>query len=100
MIKSGVDVRGIQPEILLAIQEAREVYRDLCNAHLIITSLLDGKHMKGSKHYDGLAVDLRIRHLHEPDRARVAEAINRALGPQYDVVLESDHIHIELDVKE
>ncbi len=98
MIKPGVDVRGIQPEILLAIQEAREVYRAY-DATLVITSALDRKHMTGSKHYDGQAVDLRTKNLMSPNRARVAEAINRALGPQYDVVLESDHIHIEFDPK-
>jgi hypothetical protein len=99
MIKRGVNADGLQPEILLAIIEAREIYRDL-NAELIITSLLDGKHMPGSFHYKGLAVDLRTRHLTKTDRALVAARLRVALGPEYDVVLEKTHMHVEYDPKE
>ena len=99
MIKPGVRAAGLQPEILLAILEAREVYRAL-GAELVITSLLDGKHMKGSLHYSGLAVDLRTRHLGPGDRGTVTERLTVALGPEYDVVLENDHIHVEFDPKE
>lgn len=98
MIKHGVDVRGLQPEMLLAIQESREIYRAFGVA-FVITSVKDGQHMPGSLHFTGQAVDVRTRHLHTDSRALVAEAINRALGTQYDVVLESDHIHIEFDPK-
>ena len=96
MIKKGVKSKGIQPEILLAIQEAREVYHQL-GAETVITSLLDGKHMKGSKHYEGQAVDLRIRHLHDPQLA--FSLLRSALGRDYDVVLEKSHIHVEFDPK-
>ncbi len=99
MIKSGVDVRGIQPEILLAVQEAREVYRKY-GATFVITSCKEGNHRPFSKHFEGLAIDLRTRNLDDKDKAPIAEAINRALGPQYDVVLESDHIHVEFDPKD
>ena len=101
MIKQGVKARGLQPEIALAVAEAREVYREF-NAEIVITSLLDGEHMKGSKHYDGQAVDLRVRHLSRSDWSTVASRIRVALGPEYDVVLEAEklHIHIEFDPKE
>ena len=98
MIKPGVDVRGIKPEILLAIQEAREVYRNY-DAEFTLTSVRDGNHMEGSKHYEGQAVDIRIWDIPPGLRAEAAEAINRALGPQYDVVLERDHLHVEFDPK-
>ncbi len=101
MIKSGVKAAGLQPEILLAIVEAREVFRDL-GADLIITSLTEGKHMPGSLHYEGLAVDLRTRHLALSDRALAANRLRMNLGPDYDVILETDppHIHVEFDPKE
>ena len=99
MIKRGVNADGLQPEILSAIMEAREIYRDL-NAELIITSLLDGKHMPGSFHYKGLAVDLRTRHLSNSDRMLVVARLRLALGPEYDVVLEKTHLHLEFDPKE
>lgn len=100
MIKLGVDVRGIRPEILLAIQEAREIFR-LFKVNLVITSVLDGRHGgPSSLHHSGLAVDLRTRHLEKSDRPVVAKDLARILGRQYDVVLEKDHIHIEFDPKE
>ena len=99
MIKAGVRAAGLQPEILLAILEAREIYRAL-EVDLVITSLRDGKHMKGSLHYKGLAVDLRTRDLCPINRATATRRLKGALGPEYDVVLESDHIHIEFDPKE
>ncbi len=98
MIKPGVDVRGIQPEILLARIIAGEIFARYGVA-CIITSALDGKHSKNSKHYTGQAIDLRTRHMDARLWPVVAEELNKALGPQYDVVLESDHIHVEHDPK-
>ena len=99
MIKKGVKITGLQPEILLAIIEAREVYREL-DAELIITSLLDGKHMPKSFHYKGLAVDLRTRHLSNKDKMIATARLRLMLGPNYDIVLEKTHLHIEFDPKE
>ncbi len=99
MIKRGVKARGLQPEIALAVAEAREIYRGM-GVEIVITSLLDGKHSKKSLHYKGLAVDLRTRHLSPSDRALVMARLREALGDEYDVVLESDHLHVEFDPKE
>ena len=98
MVKKGVKAAGLQPEILLAIVEAREIFRDL-GADLVITSLLDGTHMPKSLHYKGLAVDLRTRHLTKNQRTKARDRLHVALGPEYDVVLESTHIHVEYDPK-
>ena len=99
MIKHNVEAGGLQPEILLAIMEAREIYRDL-GTNLVITSLLDGKHMENSFHYKGLAVDLRIWNLpRTADKYIVVKRLKEALGSEYDVVLESTHIHVEHDPK-
>ncbi len=98
MIKKGVKARGLQPEILLAIFEAREVYKTF-HAELVITSLLDGKHMEGSLHYKGLAVDIRTSNLSGQTRPIAAARLKSALGAEYDVILEKDHIHIEHDPK-
>ncbi len=98
MIKPDVNMAGLKPEILLAIQEAREVYRKF-GAELVITSLGDGKHKAGSKHYHGFAVDLRIRHVDRRLWKIIAEGIEKAIGEHYDVVLEPTHIHVEYDPK-
>lgn len=96
MIKKGVKAKGLQPEILLAILVAKDVYHKL-NVELIITSLLDGKHMANSLHYEGLAVDLRTRNMSKDDRPIATARLKKALGNEYDVVLEKDHIHVEYD---
>ena len=101
MIKPGVDVRGIQAEILLARIVAGEIFARY-GANAIITSALDGKHKKNSKHYEGLAIDLRVRHVDRRLWPVIAEELGKALGPQYDVILEAKklHIHVEFDPKE
>ena len=100
MIKPGVDVRGLKPEMVLAYNIACEVFGRY-SKQAIITCGLDGKHMPGSKHYTGEALDLRTRHLDMRLRPVLAEDYSKALGPQYDVVLEDNppHIHVELDIK-
>ncbi len=98
MIKKGVKAKGLQPEILLAILEAREVYRKF-HAELVITSLLDGVHMPTSLHYEGLAVDIRTRNLSEKNRPIAAAKLRYALGTEYDVVLEATHLHVEFQPK-
>ena len=98
-LKEGVDPTGIQPELLLAIMAAKEAYRDY-GYDLVITSLTDGKHSRTSLHYSGCAVDLRTRHMGtEEDKAEIATLIKDSLGPDYDVILESTHIHIEWQPK-
>lgn len=64
-----------------------------------ITSANDGKHMATSLHYKNRALDIRINDLpssyHERYRALIAERC----GPEYQVILEKDHIHCEYDPK-
>lgn len=55
------------------------------------------KHMKGSKHYTGEAID--IRKLDMKNTKIVIEEIKDYLGEDYDVVEEKTHIHIEYDAK-
>ena len=100
VIKPGVNVRGIQPEILLARIIVGEIFTRY-GYPAIITSGSDGKHKAGSKHYEGQAIDLRIKHMDERLWPVVAEALSKALGPQYDVILEAKklHIHVEFDPK-
>ena len=101
MIKPGVDVHGIQPEILLARIIAGEVFARYGVA-CIITSGSEGEHKVGSLHPKGQAIDLRIRHMDKRLWPVVTEELGKALGPQYDVILEAKklHIHVEWDPKE
>lgn len=93
--KRGVDPRGLQPPILLAVIVAREVFTEL-EADFIVTSFCDGTHGPKSLHRFGLAMDVRTRHL-MPGEIRPIVARLRDRLPGYDIVEEHDHLHIEYD---
>jgi hypothetical protein len=68
----------------------------------VVTSVKDSKNMATSLHYVGKAFDCRLpsRYTGSPDTDKGVHAdLKEALGPQFDVILESDHIHIEHDPK-
>jgi hypothetical protein len=98
-IKEGVKVAGIQPEILLGLVIADQVYIEVGQNDLVVTAITDGKHMRGSKHYIGQAVDLRISYFSAINTIKVAEEMKTRLGDDYDVVIEPDHIHLEFNPK-
>lgn len=97
-IKSGVRIYGIQPEVVLALFIARGVYEAFGESdRCVITSVADGKHSRGSLHYVGCAVDLRLPH---QQKGAITNALKAALGTDFDVVLEGSHIHVEFQPKE
>lgn len=95
-IKDGVRVRGMSNEILLAVIIAQSIYSETENV-MTITSGTDGRHSVGSMHHSGDAVDLRLPM--PLTRTQIVEKLCAALGDEYDVILEADHIHIEYDPK-
>lgn len=99
-IKSGVRVQGLRPETLLAIQVIEGAYRDAGISVATLTAAIDGKHMPGSLHYVGCAVDFRIRDIPQEQREPLRASIARRLTSDYDVVLEGDHFHIEYQPKQ
>lgn len=68
---------------------------------LVVTSANDGEHMAGSRHYEDLALDLRVWNVE--DHVEVAEKMQDRLGRGYDVIPEwrdgevPSHIHAERD---
>lgn len=66
---------------------------------LVITSGTDGTHMKTSKHYLGDALDVRTSNLTNEQIQMVKLNLMGKLGSDYDVIRESDHIHVEYDPK-
>jgi len=104
MILPGVDISNIQTQIGLALGEARPIFANH-GLPLIITSCRDGVHMRGSLHFVGAAVDLRINHAPRDKWEIITDQIRLSLGwpeSQFDVLLETDpdHIHIEFQPKE
>ncbi|MGZ8216223.1 hypothetical protein [Methylomagnum sp.] len=96
LTKPGVILRGLDRRMLPAIRTAVSVWLKHGRA-LVITSGLDGRHRKGSRHYSGLALDLRSRDLGGADRVLMARQLREALGDGFRVILERDHIHVEHD---
>ena len=96
MIKNGVDLRGLSPQMALAYTIACKCYGQY---DCVITSANDSKHGPNSLHYKGQALDLRTRHLPEPAVQGIIDKLKVSLGEQFDVVLEADHFHLEYQPK-
>lgn len=97
-IKQGVILDGIQTPIVHALAIACSIW-DTHHRELVITSGIDGKHLQTSLHYDGLALDFRDRDFPETIKIKVVRELKEQLGPDYDVILESDHVHVEYQPK-
>lgn len=98
-LKSGVELRGVTPELVVGMMVAAATYRDM-GYTLTITSVLDSEHKPTSLHYVGRGFDARTKDINPVVWPKLTERLKLALGPQFDVVLEKDHIHIEFDPKE
>lgn len=97
-LKPGVDMNGVQPEILSACARIHDLMEG--TGQFTLTACMDGKHKQGSLHYKGFAVDIRSKHIPDDKRAAVVAAIKATLGRDYDVILEPTHFHVEYDPKE
>lgn len=87
---------GVTPRNLIICAAAANVGQAL-GLDVTITSGTDGQHMKGSKHYTGEALDIRLLGEQTADFQRSLAA---RLGPTYQLILESDHLHVEFDPQE
>lgn len=97
LLDDTVNLDGLQLPMLIALWWAGKEYRAQGMESMTITSARDGKHMKGSLHYCGCAVDLRIWGL--PDAKGLANRLRRNLSQEFDVILEDTHLHVEFDPK-
>lgn len=92
-------VNGVQPEIVVAMMVASTVFAEW-GLTMTVTSLTDGAEWRSprSLHPSGLAFDIRVWDL-KTDLKRIAmvRALQKALGDEFDVVDEGDHIHVEFD---
>ena len=95
LLKLGVDVSRLKPEIskkLNIIDEIYTFFNELC----IITSTYEGNHMSSSLHYQNKAIDVSKPEKHTD---KILNMLRKRLSLNYDIVLEKDHIHIEYDPK-
>lgn len=95
-LKPGVSIAGVRPEMVLVIQIVASIYKKL-GYLCVITSVTDGKHSRGSRHYVGLAADFRTRDMPKAIQNALYSRVVEALGTECDVVLEPTHLHVEYD---
>ena len=97
-------------EIWFAMGVFEALCRTMYGVRSVITSLNDGKHKVGSKHYACRAFDARVKNLDKnpadlsaEDRVRgraIYQQMRDILDPiGFDTVFEGDHIHCEWDPK-
>lgn len=91
----------LNPSIAIenAMLDADAISKQFTGKEIVITSVLDGKHSRNSKHYTGNAFDIRVWIYTEYQITHLTRLIQKELGKDYDVVFEGDHIHIEYDPK-
>jgi hypothetical protein len=109
-VKDGADVRCVQRDMRAAYPLIIEVWASRSAPTPVITSGTDGRHMIGSRHAYGEAVDLRLNNVSVSEGERLCLALRNALAAlfprQYDVVFEFDeeqplrrHCHVEFDAR-
>lgn len=101
-VKRGVHFALFHTACVAILVAVELTWRRLCLEEPTLTSGTDGEHMPGSKHATGEAGDFRNHHddgtPHMPElRARVVSMLRGELGPDFDVVAEHDHYHVEHD---
>lgn len=93
LIKAGVDISRLRPEIRKKLTGMATLVWKGNEGELVVTSTYEGTHSESSLHYANLAIDIRRKR----DSKIAYTEIKQWLGKDYDVVLETDHIHIEYD---
>lgn len=104
--KSNVNLSTLRPELDTAIVKITQAYRKFMtddNFVIVITSGDDSdKHNTRSAHYDGAAVDVRIKDIGDVyERKALANQVKEKLGRRFYVLHEdigsnNEHLHVQL----
>jgi hypothetical protein len=97
-MKAGTSIVGVSPEMAFGLVIIAGVFQAR-SVPCVVTACTDGRHGNGSLHYVGAAVDLRLpsRILGDAADLAMVQDLRAALGTEWDVVLETDHLHCEFD---
>lgn len=74
------------------------IHQEIANRETIVTGGAENRNLHKSLHPSGLAIDIRTKDLQQRQASALHTSIDTTLGSCYDVVLESNHIHIEYDI--
>lgn len=98
--KNGVIVYNMHPRIEEILQDdgcLDQYFREKLGRDCWITSGRGGQHMDLSLHWKGRAIDIRTWGFNDAQGRQAALDISELIGPDFDVIYEGDHIHIEYD---
>lgn len=95
-IKNGVSLKLLCGMMCVAIICADDYCKSI-GIDLVITSGNDGVHMTNSLHYVGKAIDIRTNTMTNEQMTTCISYLRERLDYCFDIILESDHIHIEYD---
>ena len=107
-VKLERDGKAVKPRTIVAMSIACDIWNEYgyTDERNTVTSVMDGKHSANSLHYEGDAFDQRtwqdLKGTQMPYSMKciLAEKLRERLGAEWDVVIESTHLHIELDKKD
>lgn len=97
--KKGVDYQALEPVCKIAVNQLVPVFNKF-GYGLTVTSTTDGKHSRSSLHYLGLAFDIRSREIKSANLGQLITAMKQklqALDRRFQVIVESNHLHVEFD---
>jgi len=95
LIKAGVDISRLNRNARRSLPIVAAVFKAF-GEELVLTSTYEGTHGDGSLHYSDDAYDVRKPSV---PSGTLEMQLKPALGTDFDMVLEWDHIHIEYDPK-
>ncbi len=90
LLKLGVSLATLCRPCRRLLNKLEKAYPDF-----VITSTNEGLHSASSLHYANQAFDIRKRAF--GDLTLLGGALERICGPEFDVIEESDHFHIEYE---
>ncbi|WP_292960272.1 conjugal transfer protein TraG N-terminal domain-containing protein [Novosphingobium sp. UBA1939] len=104
--KPGVNLSGVSEKMWPAFDTVTLAAKGLNLPAPVVTSGRDGRHMVGSLHPSGRALDFRGNNISVTQGRQLATLVGRRLGPDYDVAFETfphdpsrNHLHAEYDPK-
>ncbi|MFH1897405.1 MAG: hypothetical protein ABH886_04090 [Candidatus Desantisbacteria bacterium] len=95
----GTTGEELSQDIKNTADTINKVFTDATGRSAVVTYTTNGTHSPGSKHYTGNAIDLRTRDLATYQSEEIVRTLKNNLSRDYDIIFESDHIHIEYDPK-
>lgn len=97
LVKPGVQLNGVHYLLWYAAAVVEHIRLSNGLGPATITGgTEDDPDRVGAEHHAGIGLDFRTRDIPPSLRPDFAELVRRALGPTFEVLLEPDHLHIDL----